>query len=524
MRADCGGDKPLSPSEVWIPIVCYWIPIVFFFYMGIDVFLRNPKKLEHILVSLTILCYLLLFLEEYIRFMLPMAYSPVLASIWFANIGVIIPGLGFHLLARLIGLDKRLPKPWFPYLFHVLLLAIPATLISHQELISAQEFVMRGVWKWPVANAAYYGTLTASLVLSLIPIILLRIVRKKNSHAVYREHNGILRLLEYGSLLTFAWVAVFGYFRFGEVLPPYPYLYAGLIWCFVLRLAMKKYEFLNHAHHRYEKLFQLNPRPILLVSLTGQVKEANPSARGMFSQINLKEASLDALGGEQLTEKLREHAELGEFESVLRNGDQSIEALISGDYVTVNHEPHAILLIRDDGARNEYLRRIAFMAYHDPLTELPNRRHFYDRLTQAIADAQHSKEELTVLVIDLDDFKRINDSYGHEAGDQVLRRVSAILRGVAGTLGSAARLGGDEFVLYHPTQDGENSTEEVVCQLEEAVARDILVYDRKQLEIKMSVGVSRYPQDGVGPDELIKHADTTMYQFKQRRKVDFAEL
>ncbi|WP_020620910.1 GGDEF domain-containing protein [Paenibacillus daejeonensis] len=513
----------MSPSEVWIPIVCYWIPIVFFFYMGMDVYLRNPKKLEHILVSLTILCYLLLFLEEYIRFMLPMSYSPVLASLWFASIGVIIPGLGFHLLARLIGLDKRLPKPWFPYLFHVLLLAIPASLLTRQELISAQEFVVRGVWKWPVANAAYYGTLTASLALSLIPILMLRVVRKRNSHAVYREQNGILRLLEYGSLLTFAWVAIFGYFRFGEVIPPYPYLYAGLIWCFVLRLAMKKYEFLNHAHHRYEKLFQLNPRPILLVSLTGQIKEANPSAEGMFSLMELKGASLEALGGEHLTEKLRQHAELGEFESVLRNGDQSIEALISGDYVTVNHEPHAILLIRDDGARNEYLRKIAFMAYHDPLTELPNRRHFYERLGQAIVDARHTNEELTVMVIDLDDFKQVNDSYGHEAGDQVLRHVSALLRVVAGTSGSAARLGGDEFVLFVPAGQNGDSAAEAVHRLEEAVADNVLVYEGKVLEIKMSVGISRFPRDGADPDELIKHADTTMYQFKQRRKMDVAE-
>ncbi|MFS0726518.1 diguanylate cyclase domain-containing protein [Paenibacillus sp. 1P07SE] len=508
----------MSPSEVWIPIVCYWIPMLFFFYMGIDVFLRNPKKLEHILVSLTILCYLLLFLEEYVRFMLPIAYSPALASLWFANVGIMIPGLGFHLMARLIGLDKRLPKPWFPYLFHVLLLAIPATLISSEQLISAQEFVARGIWKWPVANAAYHGTLTASLLLIMIPIVLLRIARMHKKQAAYKEHNGILRLLEYGSLLTFAWVAIFGYFRFGEVLPPYPYIYAGLIWCFVLRLAMRKHEFLNHAHHRYEKLFRLNPQPILLVTLTGQVREANPSARQMFDRIKLDAASLDALGGGLLLEKLRQRSELGEFEVILRNDEDRIEALVSGDYVTVNDEPHAILLIRDDGARNEYSRQIAFMAYHDPLTELPNRRHFYEQLTQAISAARHSGQELIVMVIDLDDFKLINDRYGHEAGDQALRHVSAILLEFAGAAGSAARLGGDEFVLYIPARGGFASLDEAVDRLEEAAAEGVFVYEGKRLGIKMSVGVSQYPQDGASPDELIKHADKTMYKLKQSRK------
>ena len=510
----------MSPSEVWIPVVFYWLPMLIFFYMGLDVLLRNPKKLEHILVSLTILCYFLLFLEEYIRHMLPIEYSPALAALWFANVGIAIPGLGFHLLAKLIGLDKRLPRPWYPYIFHVLLLAIPASIISRGELISAQEFVTVGVWKWPVANAAYYGTLTASLALSLISIVLLRIARKRNHRFAVKEHNGIFTLLEYGSIITFSWVVVFGYFQLGEFVPPYPYLYAGLIWCFVLRLAMQRYEFLNYNGHRYEKLFQMNPQPILLVASTGKIKEANPSARQLFYQVDLASATLHTLGGEALHNQLLQRLDVREQEMTLRNGDRSIEALVSGDYVTVNDEPHAILIVHDIGARNESLRQIAHMAYHDPLTDLPNRRQFYDKLNRAIE--QVDDRELAVMVIDLDDFKRVNDRYGHEAGDLVLRRVADILREAVGEDGTAARIGGDEFVLFFIRARGCPEAEAVIERIEDAATGTVLEYAGERLQIRMSIGMSRYPVDGSTPDELLRHADHTMYGFKQGRKRDAA--
>ncbi|MHA7966007.1 GGDEF domain-containing protein [Paenibacillus sp. CAU 1782] len=508
----------MSPSEVWIPVVFYWLPMLIFFYMGADVLLRNPKKSEHILVSLTILCYFLLFLEEYIRYMLPIEYSPALSALWFANVGIAIPGLGFHLLAKLMGLDKRFPRPWYPYLFHVLLLAIPAGFFSHRELISAQQFVDTGFWKWPVANDAYYGTLTASLVLSLIPIIWLRIVRKRKGRASLAGHYGIFRWLEYGSLLTVCWVVVFGYFRFNEVIPPYSYLYAGLVWCFILRMVMRKYEFLNFSSHRYEKLFHLNPQPILLVSMSGDIKEANPSARQMFDNVDLDSANLSILGGHQLVDRLQEQDEIGELEIVLYNGSYEIDSLLNGDYVTVNNEPHVIVLIRDITARKEHLRQIAFMAYHDPLTELPNRRHFFDKLEQAITDSRDSGDELIVMLIDLDDFKVINDRYGHEAGDLALRHVAAVMSKIAGESGLAARLGGDEFVLYCPPPRIGISDHEMVHRMEETLERDVLEYGGERLTVKMSIGVSRYPQDGTAIDQLIKHADNSMYGIKRSRK------
>lgn len=506
----------MSPTHVWIPVVFYWLPMLIFFYMGMDVLLRNPKRTEHRLVSATILCYFLMFLEEYFRYMLPMEYSPLLAAVWFSNVGILIPGLGFHLIARLIGLHKRMRRPWYPYLFHILILAIPAGLISQRSYTSVELFTVSGVWKWPVANGAYYGTLTVSLLLSFIPIAMLRSARKWSAaDPAYQKHDGIFKLLEYGSWVTFLWVAVFGYFRFNEVLPPYTYIYGGLIWCFVLRLSMQRYEFLNHAGHRYKKMFQINSQAALLVSLNGDIKEANLSADKMFGRLVPGKTNLAGLGGAEIVAKLKEQDDIGELEMVLHSGDNQIEVMINGDYVTVDHELHAVLLIRDIRLRNQHLRQIAFMAYHDPLTGLPNRRQFYDKLEEALAEAGRTGGELAILLLDLDRFKQVNDRWGHEAGDQMLCKVAAMLHQLVQPDGLAARFGGDEFVMFCPVGGEGLTAAELERRLLAAAAQATLDYEGEVLKIDMSAGLSLYPQDGSAPDALLRQADKRMYAIKR---------
>lgn len=505
----------MSLSQVWIPVLFYWLPMLFFFYMGIDELVRNPRKIEHRLVSAVIFCYFFLFLEEYIRYMLPITYSPVLAAYWFSNVGILIPGLGFHLLARLIGLHKVMPRPWYPYLFYILLLAIPASLLSSHSLISAQQFIEVGVWKWPLGNAAYYGTLTASLLISLLPIAMLRYARKRLAANSESDQGRIFKLLEYGTILTFVWVAVFGYFRFEAVVPPYAYMYAGLLWCSVLRLAMRRYEFLHSASHRYETIFHLSSQAILLTALEGKVKEVNPSARAMFDKVKLEDGGLTALGGHEIVDKLRRQAEIGEIETMLRNGERPVEALVNGDYVTVDGEPHAILFIRDIGARNQHTRQIAFLAYHDPLTGLSNRRHFYDKLAEALKEAHEREGELLLMLIDLDDFKLVNDRFGHEAGDLVLGRVAGLIREAVEPSGLAARFGGDEFVLLFPLEQDGMTAPELRKRIEHTVAQGVPDYGGEQLHIRMSIGISRYPQDGDVPDDLLRCADHRMYEEKR---------
>ena len=483
--------------------------------MGLDVLLRNPRKTEHRLVSLITGCYFLLFLEEYVRFLLPIQYSPSLSALWFSSVGIMLPGLGFHFFAKISGMDKNLPTFLNPYIFYIHLLIIPINLISNKNYISSQVFITTGVWKWPVYNAAYYGGLTGSVLISALTLFVLY---KAKANASSAEYKAIFNLMILGTILTLSWTVIFGYFRFGEKIPPFPYLYAGIIWCFILQLAMKRYDFLNFNNQRYEKLFNLNPAAILLIDLSGVIKEANPSARLMFNHVDLDHTELTAFASAELGSSLQNRQDIKAFETTIHNGSNEIDVLIDGDYVSVDNQPHVILIIRNITLQKEHQKQIAFLAYHDSLTSLPNRRYFYGKLAESIHLAKVNNHQLAVILIDLDHFKETNDRYGHEAGDEVLRHTAKIIREVVSHNGVAARLGGDEFVLFLNSIPSLSFVQETLRQLEDRFSQTELRYRDKSLFVKMSMGVSYYPENGQDEDTLLNHADKAMYQAKRKRK------
>jgi len=150
------------------------------------------------------------------------------------------------------------------------------------------------------------------------------------------------------------------------------------------------------------------------------------------------------------------------------------------------------------------------LALTDPLTGLGNHRHFHERLQQALVEAEDQKVPVTVCLVDIDDFKRINDRFGHPAGDRVLAQVSSRLR----QGGEAFRLGGDEFAVLLPGADEEA-----------AIAVGNSIVDRiagMKLEhvgsVTVSAGIATYPAHGVGRDELIRLADSALYWAKERGK------
>jgi diguanylate cyclase (GGDEF)-like protein len=175
---------------------------------------------------------------------------------------------------------------------------------------------------------------------------------------------------------------------------------------------------------------------------------------------------------------------------------------------------------RESESKLVHAQRIEYLAYHDGLTGLPNRSMFSKLLSQRISEARRYDRELAVAFLDLDRFKQINDTLGHEAGDQLLQEVATRLQGCVRDSDTVARLGGDEFVVLLPElEDGKLAA--TVAQKILAVLGQPFTLIGHEFRVTASIGISIYPQDGQDEQTLTKNADIAMYQAKAEGKNNF---
>lgn len=168
-----------------------------------------------------------------------------------------------------------------------------------------------------------------------------------------------------------------------------------------------------------------------------------------------------------------------------------------------------LIMLEDQLTNNEWL------ALHDELTGLPNRRLFAARLTSAVELCERRRTSLALVVLDLNDFKQINDSLGHVAGDQVLREVSNVLRRSIRATDTVARLGGDEFIIVATDMPDADAVERFTDSIRSAISRPIMIHDTPT-KIGASFGFAMYPEDAKDATKLLRLADQRMYFLKKR--------
>ncbi|TAN49761.1 MAG: EAL domain-containing protein, partial [Rhodospirillales bacterium] len=170
-------------------------------------------------------------------------------------------------------------------------------------------------------------------------------------------------------------------------------------------------------------------------------------------------------------------------------------------------------IFSDISERKKAEERIRNLAYFDVLTGLPNRRLFNDRLSMAINSAKRHHQHLAILFLDLDLFKRINDTLGHSVGDRVLEEMSNRLKICMRDADTVSRMGGDEFtILMSEVQEVEDAVR-LARRIIESIREPFLIEDR-ELFITTSIGISVFPEDGDSPEVLVKNADIAMYRAK----------
>jgi diguanylate cyclase (GGDEF)-like protein len=204
----------------------------------------------------------------------------------------------------------------------------------------------------------------------------------------------------------------------------------------------------------------------------------------------------------------------------LQRKDGTYFWVYSTGQVILNEEGLPIRMIgslRDIEERKQAEQRIAYLAYHDSLTGLPNRLFFYTKLQQALDQARKEQQRIAVMLVDLDRFKVLNDTYGHQLGDKLISYIAGQLLEHVPEQAIVARLGGDEFIVMLPHLKNRNEAPLLASRLLQALQRPF-IDGTIEFHVTGSIGISSYPEDGDTVDALIQCADIAMYRAKSEGK------
>jgi len=203
---------------------------------------------------------------------------------------------------------------------------------------------------------------------------------------------------------------------------------------------------------------------------------------------------------------------------MLRRDGTTMSVDISLAPVTRSHSRQVIAVIRDITARRNLEARLEHEALHDPLTGLANRTLYFDRLRQAMLQARRDRRQVAVVMLDIDNFKAVNDTHGHQAGDRVLHRVARALGAGLRATDTVARIGGDEFAWLLPGISGRHAATVMMAKLLQAVPARVVV-GRRAIDVGVSAGLALFPDDGDDIDTLMHVADVHLYAAKRRAPV-----
>lgn len=206
------------------------------------------------------------------------------------------------------------------------------------------------------------------------------------------------------------------------------------------------------------------------------------------------------------------------IERLLRFDGETIWVEIIAMAIVFEGESVIQILLRDITSKKKYDAQLEFLAFHDPLTGLTNRRYFTTQINQAIENAEKKNHMLAVMYIDIDKFKRINDSLGHDVGDQLLKQFANRLKEHVREEDVLCRIGGDEFLILLNGLKDKKIALEIVSRLHKAFQVPYLI-DNQRIVATSSIGIAMFPENGIDSKILISRSDAALYLAKEQRNV-----
>ncbi|UGQ48760.1 EAL domain-containing protein [Massilia endophytica] len=291
------------------------------------------------------------------------------------------------------------------------------------------------------------------------------------------------------------------------------------------------YSELQERESRIRRLFESNIVGIMFYDLNGRITGANDAALDIigYSRADLDAGKVSCTGmtppewkpaDERAVAELRRSGTCRPYEKEYLRKDGSRVPVLTAAAMFDGASEQGVSFAVDLSERKRAEDQMRHMANHDALTGLPNRTLLQDRLEQAISYAHRNQYRVAILFVDLDHFKYINDSLGHQFGDAILRMAAERLQNCVREGDSVARLGGDEFVICLPALTEEDDVAGVAKSVLDALIQPYHI-DGHELHAGCSIGISLYPDDATDVETLMRTADTAMYHAKEKGRGNF---
>lgn len=291
---------------------------------------------------------------------------------------------------------------------------------------------------------------------------------------------------------------------------------------------------LRKTEEKFRLITEHSSDMISLVDMNGFIQYASPS------HTNVLGFSLDELEGSHILEWIYEpdrEAAYEKFRQAIHTGKHSMQVQFrlrtrASHYVDVEAKMNAIVhedgtvqnfvfVLRDLSERKKSEQMIHHLANYDALTTLPNRRMLMKRLYKEVQHSQHNQQQLAVILIDLDRFKRVNDTYGHEVGDMLLVEAARRIRECIRPTDLVARSGGDEFIVMLTNVSSIQTSEQIVRQIQTSFQQTFQVFDATY-HLTCSIGAAFFPEHGREAEVLLSRADKALYEIKSNGRNGYA--
>jgi diguanylate cyclase (GGDEF)-like protein/PAS domain S-box-containing protein len=286
---------------------------------------------------------------------------------------------------------------------------------------------------------------------------------------------------------------------------------------------------LTESESQLRHLVEAAPLPLLIVRANDQqLMYANERALEQFAlnfdsarERSLSDFHVDPESRSKLSEAVSRHGSVRDFEVHLKDvNGREFWLLLSAQPMRYAGAVCLLVALANIDDRKRMQDDMHRKAMHDPLTGLPNRAMFLESLDHAMHKSRRRSSRFSVLFIDLDRFKEVNDTMGHHAGDTLLQVVATRLNSAVRQSDLVARLGGDEFVVLIEEHDGPEEVMIVAQKILEMLQKPVPI-DWREAEVSGSIGVASFPEDGAEVETLVKNADAAMYQAKERGRNNF---